>query len=303
VEIPTATHIIGPADWNGIINAPKILGPAGIKPTAGAGKIAMTSSVIEVGLGDTLLTFDKAVRLLIPGQAGKLLGYQRSTSFTKITDNCSADTQAAGDSLPAAGDCYISVGNDLVVWTKHFTKFVTYTEAPVTNNSGSQSSSSNTEAPRCGDSKPVSTPKLLSAKATGRNEVTLHWDKALDPVSYYLVAYSTKAGTLEYGNPNVGDKNTQSYVVKGLDTGKTYYFQVRAGNGCMPGEFSNELAVKVSGDKLNGPARGFKSGVLSSSKTALKFKPITEAKPVRLTNSSSSFLDRLFIFFNRFFRS
>lgn len=301
MEIPTSTQITGPGSWDGVINAPKILGPAGIKPTAGAGTIAMTSSVIEVGLGDTPLTFDKAVRILIPGQAGKLLGYQRGDNFTKITNNCSADIQSVGDSLPAGGECFISVGSDLVIWTKHFTKFVTYTQAPAPVPTNGNTNSSSTEAPICGDSKPVSAPKLISAKATGRNEVTLLWDKALDPVSYYLVVYGTKPGQPEYGNPNIGGKDTQTYVVKGLDTGKTYYFKVRAGNGCMPGELSNELAVKVLGDLISGPAKGFKSEVLSSNKADLKFKSITTVKPERVIKTN--LLAKLFSLISRLFRS
>lgn len=114
------------------------------------------------------------------------------------------------------------------------------------NNSGRNDSPA--QAPVCVDSKPESAPKLLSASANGKNQVTLTWSKAADPVTYYLVAYGTKSGKLEFGNPNVGGKNATSYTVKGLENGKTYFFKVRAGNHCMPGEFSNELSVKVTGE-------------------------------------------------------
>ncbi|MFA5230097.1 MAG: hypothetical protein WC422_01455 [Candidatus Paceibacterota bacterium] len=73
------------------------------------------ASVIEVGYGDTKLTFDKAVRILIPGQAGKYIGYSRAGNFYQITTNCSADSQEVGDALPAEGDCKKDVGADLVV--------------------------------------------------------------------------------------------------------------------------------------------------------------------------------------------
>ncbi len=303
IEIPTATIISGPSDWNGVMNAPQITSITGTIPVADTGKTATPQVAIEVGLGDTPLILNKAVRIVIPGQAGKLVGFQRGSTFTKIAQNCTADTQDAGNNLSDGGDCYIGVGNDLVVWTKHFTKFITYTQTAQTTQ---PAGSGNPEPPVCGDSKPVSSPKLLSAKATGRNEVTLSWEKAPDPVSYYLVAYGTKPGQPEYGNPNIGNRDTQSYVIKGLDTGQTYYFKVRAGNGCMPGEFSNELSVPVLGDKLSGPAKGFKSGVLSSTKAELKFKPITEAKPDRLIKTSSSsvnFLSWLFNFLTSIFRS
>lgn len=171
------------------------------------------------------------------------------------------------------------------------------------DNSASQPSSGggSPQAPVCGDSKPVSTPKLVYAHADGRNQVTLVWSKALDPVSYYLVAYGTKSGQMEYGNPNIGGKDTISYAVKGLDNGKTYYFKVRAGNGCMPGDFSNEIAVKVSGDKVSGPAAGFKAGVLGSKEVELPFQPITEAKTTHITTSGVNLFTRILNFLARLF--
>ncbi len=187
----------------------------------------------------------------------------------------------------------------------------TPTPAPQSNNNSSSQPSTGgpAQAPVCGDSKPVSAPKLVYAANTGRNEVTLVWTKALNPVSYYLVAYGTKPGAMEYGNPNVGGPDTIKYTIKGLNNGKTYYFKVRAGNGCMPGDFSNEVAVKVSGNNItNEPATGFKAGVLGSNKqkeasdTAVPFKPITSASPSRIIVSSESFLTKVVKFFTNIFK-
>ena len=310
VQIPALTNIVGPVNWDGVINAPKVLASTQVSPVADSGTNVTTQSVIEVGIGDTPLTFSKAVRLLIPNQAGKLVGYQRGNTFTKITQNCSADSQISGDNLSASGDCYINVGSDLVIWTKHFTKFATYTQSSnsASSSSSSNSSNSNTSASVCTDTKPQSAPKLLSVKVTGRSEVTLNWSKALDPVSYYLVAYGTKSGKLEFGNPNIGDKNTTTYVVKGLNNNQTYYFKIRAGNNCMPGEFSNEIAVKASGDNITSPARGFKAGVLSiqnqktSLNTELKFKPITSANPQRVLNGSTNLVSKFINFISQIFK-
>lgn len=171
------------------------------------------------------------------------------------------------------------------------------------NNSGSQNSGSGrAEAPVCGDSRPISAPKLLIATANGKNQITLVWSKALDPVSYYLVAYGTKPGSLEYGNPNLGNRNTTSYTVKGLENGRTYYFKVRAGNGCMPGEFSNGMSAKVTGDNIgNKPAVGFKAGILGSNKQDLQFKSITSVEP-RITVSSTNFLTKIVNFITHLFK-
>ncbi|MDO8515024.1 MAG: fibronectin type III domain-containing protein [bacterium] len=119
-----------------------------------------------------------------------------------------------------------------------------------------ESSSSSPSAPSCNDAKPGSAPNLISAVA-GTNSVTLYWTEAADPVTYYLVSYGN------YGNPNVGGKGTTSYTVTHLSGGTTYTFKVRAGNGCKPGDYSNELSVTPGGVFIEeGPAEGFIPGVL-----------------------------------------
>ena len=135
--------------------------------------------------------------------------------------------------------------------------------------SNGSSTPSNASAPVCTDSKPGSAPALLSATVTGPNQVTLTWSKAQNPVAYYLVAYGTSSNNPQFGNPNVGGPDTTSYVVNGLSGGTTYYFKVRAGNNCMPGEFSNELSATVGGSVIRQPASGFTEGVLGSAANEL----------------------------------
>ena len=118
--------------------------------------------------------------------------------------------------------------------------------------------------PVCNDQKPGSAPVLLSAVSTGANSVTLTWAKANGPVSYYLVSFGTKPGEQLYGNPNVGGSDTTSYTVDNLSGGKRYYFEVRAGNGCMPGDFSNELSSGASGGFIAGLPGGFSPDVLGA---------------------------------------
>lgn len=74
--------------------------------------------------------------------------------------------------------------------------------------------------------------------------MTLNWISAPDPVTYYLIAYGTVSGNYPFGSPNISGKQTTTYTINQLTTGQTYYFVIRAGNGCAPGpSFSNELAV------------------------------------------------------------
>ncbi len=101
--------------------------------------------------------------------------------------------------------------------------------------------------PSCKDSAPTGAPMLRSAVSSGANRITLTWTEAADPVSYYLVAYGTAPGQYTYGNPNVGGRGTTSYTVGSLVNGATYYFVIRAGNGCAPGSYSNELTAVAGG--------------------------------------------------------
>jgi hypothetical protein len=119
----------GPPSWDGSINLPSPQPLSSVIIPAGIGVVNTVTAVVEIGVGDTPLTFDKAVRIQFDGQGGKKVGYTRSGTYTEITTVCSADTQAAGDAVPAAGDCKITVGADLVVWTKHFTRFSTHTSS------------------------------------------------------------------------------------------------------------------------------------------------------------------------------
>lgn len=136
------------------------------------------------------------------------------------------------------------------------------------NFSGTTTTQASTSTSVCNDAVPGGSPVLTSATG-GVNSVTLAWIPAPGPVTYYLVTYGTTPGAQTYGNPNIGGPGTTSYTVNGLSGGTTYYFSVRAGNGCMPGPFSNELSAKAGGVALAGPATGFGAGVLGTSTQSL----------------------------------
>ena len=173
VNIPAGTTVSAPSGWDGTINAPNIRSNNSVAVTPDSGKTAAVNAVIEIGYGDVPLIFDKAVRILIPGQAGKDVGYSRGGVFTKITNLLSADSQAAGDALPPGGDGRIDVGNDLVVWTKHFTPFVTYTQTTESSDDGgSGGGSSSSEAVRSTTGTATLTPGHGGTVSLG-NEATV----------------------------------------------------------------------------------------------------------------------------------
>ncbi|MEN6350679.1 MAG: Ig-like domain-containing protein [Syntrophomonas sp.] len=124
IQIPAGSTASGSENWDGNFSLPVVSGQASININ-GASQV---NTVVTIGLDDEKISFSKAVRILIPGQAGKHVGYVRNGQFTEITRTISADQQAVADSeIPTDGEGKIDAGSDLVVWTKHFTEFVVYT--------------------------------------------------------------------------------------------------------------------------------------------------------------------------------
>ncbi|TEB08363.1 Cellulosome-anchoring protein precursor [Pelotomaculum schinkii] len=123
MQIPQGTVVKGPAGWDGSITLPTVKLNSSESISNGT-----VNAVVEIGLPDGILTFDQAVRLLIPGQAGKSVAYKRGNNApVPITRIISADSQAAANAeLGDEEDGKLDVGADLVIWTKHFTTFIVY---------------------------------------------------------------------------------------------------------------------------------------------------------------------------------
>lgn len=97
-------------------------------------------------------------------------------------------------------------------------------------------------APVCTSERPDK-PWLYYAEAVSDNQVKLVWDKN-DKATSWTVAYGVESGKYIYGLSQFGDNSWRSITINSLPGG-TYYFVVRANNGCMPGEFSNEQIVAL----------------------------------------------------------
>jgi len=134
VSIPNSTTITSAiSSWDGVITTPTVT--TLVLPET-SGQTKTLSTAIEIGFADAKLSFDKAVKILLPGQSDKRAGYIRDgIAFTEITTTCGENSQDWADAnLGVDGDCKINSGSDLVIWTKHFTSFATYTQT--TNNTG-----------------------------------------------------------------------------------------------------------------------------------------------------------------------
>lgn len=124
VNIATGTTITAASSsWLGIIAAPTLT-------TVTLDDNKTLSTAFEVGSTQSKLLFDKAVRIFVLNEGGKRVGYvDEGGSFVEVSTICDTDSQSWVDSnLGVSGDCKKDSGSDLIIWTKHFTKFAVYTQ-------------------------------------------------------------------------------------------------------------------------------------------------------------------------------
>src|SRR6185437_13497901 len=142
ITIPASTTMTG-TNWDGVLSLPKIQSSDNLNFPVAAGQVAAPQLVITVGSSESL-TFNQPVRLLLAGQTGTHVGFFHNTNtVTEITATCTSDSVSGVPS--GANECKINVGSDLVVWTKHFTGFGTWSSS-----SSSSSTSSGTSAASSG---------------------------------------------------------------------------------------------------------------------------------------------------------
>jgi peptidoglycan hydrolase-like protein with peptidoglycan-binding domain len=132
-DIPSGTTVTGDASWDGTLMAPT----ATTTTVTISGYDTTVSSAIAIGSNDSDLSFDQPVKLTFAGQTGKLIGwYNHAGTFSEITSLCdgASTSTVGGVALAANGSCKFNDTSDLIVWTRHFSTFVTYTATatPVT---------------------------------------------------------------------------------------------------------------------------------------------------------------------------
>ena len=148
-----------------------------------------TANVTVISMADGSLAADKAVRIVLPGQAKKNLGIIVNGKFSRVTKKLSEDSEKTADSELKAGEtAFIKSGDDYIIWTKVLGEFATY------NTSSSDDGNSN-DQPGGGSGKGGTTNNPYGNKGNGGfystdttnpnldttvcfNDIQNHWAKA-----------------------------------------------------------------------------------------------------------------------------
>ena len=128
--LPAGTEITGDSSWDGTLMLPMV--------TTLTSEEGTVNVAVEMG-STQRLDFSQAVKVTLGGMAGKNALYSDGTGEHTISACIDASDASAG-SLAIGGECSISVGGNLVIWTYHFTTFAAYTPTPSNSNSGGGSS-------------------------------------------------------------------------------------------------------------------------------------------------------------------
>ena len=221
ISIPPITTISGGASWNSVLNLPSVISPpTTLSLPAIAGQIATPNTVLIVG-ASVPLQFNQPVRILLNGQAGLNVGYfYDPAQVTQITNLCDSDSVSGMPS--GANECKINVGSDLVVWTRHFTGFATWSSSSASSGKSSFApSSAGAGSIGIGPSGPSST-----ADAEGFAGI-LAPVLNIDSISYDMCKNDTVKILVEYSgnNPSVILRTSLTGIVQASPASQQPYAQ------------------------------------------------------------------------------
>lgn len=166
-----------------------------------------------------------------------------------------------GSIPPSAGDPhtidwgYITLPTPTSTPTPTATPLPTSTPIPNANSSNTsqpEQPKSTTETPQCTSSKPNTTPNLFQIDVTN-NSAKIYFAPVTNANNYY-VAFGLAPNDNTFGAQlDTGSyAGVLSYEIKSLSPSTTYFVRIRGGNGCMPGEWGNEMKFTTTSTSTKG---------------------------------------------------
>lgn len=208
-----------------------ILNPSGI-PSAPSGTslirnnfynlLAVTDSNTEI------TTFDEPVTFTINYGSGTESSYQESTFDVYKYSGSGWDKQ----------NCTLNMNSNTVTCSlNEFSVYAVFGQGVTSSPSLSEAS-----APACQDIRPNGWPDLFQINVSS-TQATLYYTPINGDNSDYYISFSEKPDTFEHGTFTGQGRSTGvlSYTVNYLKPNTRYYFRVRGQNGCMPGQWSNQM--------------------------------------------------------------
>ncbi len=106
---------------------------------------------------------------------------------------------------------------------------------------------STTNPPVCGMLQPgINPPVIYAAVSKGSHAIQIFLSPPSEPFDHYVLQFGTESTNLKWGISSL-PKDTGAYTIEFLSPNTTYHFQVRGGNGCATGNWSNILSAKTLG--------------------------------------------------------
>ena len=232
--------------WNCVLAAPTV---ANISLPETLGATTILSKAVEIGHNGFNLSFDKPVRLLFPSDANKKVGYTISDdSFVEILSICNGDS---GVGLSDYEDCKVNVGNDLVVWTRHFTKFATFSLDPIVSDIVNNGDNGSVIAGG-GELNNVDIIPIL-----GINPVVVSGGKIVDSPNITLFFYVSNADQMMISEKSTYDGAewepyafSKNFTISGSYGSKALYIKFRSSTGK---EVSTKIVINYVSQKTQTP--------------------------------------------------
>lgn len=210
----------------------------------------VTSSIFDTGPAGSLGTNYGNVNFVaaVPTNTTATVKVRTSNSsdMTGATDFSGCNSLSTAQSIQAS-NCVVNgqryVQYQLVLSNTDGSSTPTFNS--VTLDFSAINTSVSPSTPACTDQTPTSTPIISSILPLDPNTLKIIFSK-VSPVSSYSLRYGDISGNYKWGVANFGDSNSTSYNVGLLAPNTTYYFEVRAQNGCTTSSWSSEVSGKTS---------------------------------------------------------
>lgn len=244
VVFPAGTFVSGTTAWDGTIALPTLESTTTVSISA-TGKINTNQTVLELGFSSSSLTFDKAIKIVIPNQpSGVKVAYNNGGGSTDIAV-CTAGQLSNPDTLSAGGNCYSQSGSVVTIWTKHFTYFFTYTQT----NTGGGGSGGGGGGGGGGSTPPVVVAPVLTIPTVGRNPVVINGGALITKERVVSVSFNVANATemLISEKSSFVDATWEKYAITKSFTlsssvgRKTIYAMFRSFNGGMTNTYLSSI--------------------------------------------------------------